>query len=285
MKGQHVVCLLALTLIAVGCVAYNEKPKGPARPVDPVTPHVPSRDGSVKLDPVKPSDELIVREPAQPVSRATVTQEYLRPRGEPSPIAAMGAIARRGLTAVKVLYRVPEYLVVEEPKRFELVLATKDLAAAQKDIAGEGAAVEHTVKVSPRVRAELVGDPAYVTITPLSSPERDLTDTANAKWEWSVTGKKAAEKAELTLRVYNVVEADGVTRLVDWDQTYEDGFQIRLTNQSLVKRIWELFAAGWAWLVAAVPVIIAVAAWCRRRLSPAQPQRPRWQRPSRSSGG
>ncbi|MEP6968544.1 MAG: hypothetical protein ABI906_10740 [Pseudomonadota bacterium] len=179
--------------------------------------------------------------------------------GPPAPAEGPPDIHQQlaGGQSLPVVYRHPAKMTVDRSERFWLVVASKDFQEAVATAAQtRGDQVVRTVKLADTARATLEGDPGVVEIHPEAPPDQPVTRDANVEWSWTVR-PKAAGDLDLTLRLFNIVQARGGPEPVLARPALVDHFKVQATPAYLVTK-WN---PVWTALFGGGGIVVVIAGW------------------------
>jgi hypothetical protein len=202
-----------------------------------------------------------------------VGNEELEGTDPPTDDLAIAAAAAK-LVARPVRYNRPERLDYGEFSEIVLIIASDDPDGARRELeALPGPIAGATVKLSNKVRAELIGAPSLVEIAPWSEREGTVYDGRNTEFRWQVR-PRTTDEFYLALTIYNQVEANGRQYWLA-QPVFSDTFRV---NASVWQRAW-LFvnSTGGFWtFVGGLSVVLSGLGLLYRKRHAMRWSRPSW---------
>ena len=151
------------------------------------------------------------------------------------------------------LFRVPRTMWTETAELAEVRLAARDplsiamRAAMEQTMTGRGKRTDdHAVdRVGQRMKAQLLGDPRYFQIEPLSSEEQDFGDGDRLGWDWRVVPIREGHSL-LTLRMTMTADLQGNPISIDTQALHTS---VEITVKSFLTRPTRFVRDNWKWML------------------------------------
>lgn len=155
----------------------------------------------------------------------------------------------------RVFFRVPSRMWKELPEVVELRLSPRQVLSKeeQREIAASfrpgGGAVDQAAvaRLGRRMNAQLLADPSYFRVEPLSSPDQDIDLEAllPLRWDWRISPLRTG-RTRVRLRLSIRQDALGAVHEVD-TTTFEREVEVRIRSMGAeARRFWR---DNWKWVL------------------------------------
>lgn len=161
------------------------------------------------------------------------------------------------MSSAHYAFNVPQKMKVKESAYIELKLSlNKSIAQLKDSIEANGKIESGKVKVSDRMRAQLISDKEVIEVIPLSTEEQAIDSFEMVHWKWKLVPKSAG-KHTIDLQLIAIMNVNGkdVPRLF---KTLNETIEVEVTYSHLIesfydenwKWVWATFLLpfiGWTW--------------------------------------
>jgi hypothetical protein len=214
-------------------------------------------DAPTSTEPPAATEEPNLEEPDL-TELAPIAPTLLAPLSVEEQLAKIDAILKQS-TRASIAYNAPAEMQINDTVTIELLLNPSLSEEQLKEQVTEPGTVQSSgdVEITPQMKAEIIpADPEAFTVTALhDDPIQVISGTETTKWSWYLTAKKGGTQ-KVSIVIYRLLKYDNKE---DWRvvETFKADIHIKVT---LLNRIQSL---GWTWIVAAIIVLLAIAAFWR----------------------
>ncbi|HWA22533.1 MAG TPA: hypothetical protein VG735_09085 [Caulobacterales bacterium] len=171
--------------------------------------------------------------------------------GEPAPVVA--DVKPSDFQTAELKFNKPEKMEIDVAYTVSATIAGA-LAETQATLGNVGPTVTRDVKITRKVRVELVADDfdikkLHTIDTVLITPE------TSGQWSWQVTPRRLGGDRKMLLQVYGVIERDGVSQGETLIKTYEETISVQVTPMARVRLISQGIVERWQPIAGALGVI------------------------------
>jgi hypothetical protein len=183
---------------------------------------------------------------------------------QPSTLSEVDAI-RAALERASIAFNVPTPIKHDTTVEVQLLLSvSKSAPQLIQEVEGYGLRESAEVRVSRRVRAELMG--SGFDIKPTTPLDQAIPSSEDVEWKWDIKAVTRDPRAVLHLSISSLALVDGATTPA-WHRTFDRWIEIEITAQ---QRLEHFVGQNWQWLWAAILVPIAGWGWRLLRASRAR---------------
>jgi hypothetical protein len=182
---------------------------------------------------------------------AAATAPPLATSNEPAPVLADAKPS--DFQTAELKFNKPEKMEIDVAYTVSATIAGA-LAETQATLGNVGPTVTRDVKITRKVRVELVADDfdikkLHTIDTVLITPE------TSGQWSWQVTPRRLGGERKMLLQVYGVIERDGVSQGETLIKTYEETIPVQVTPMARVRLISQGIVERWQPIAGALGVI------------------------------
>ncbi len=182
---------------------------------------------------------------------AAITAPPAARSAEPTPVIAEAKPSDFQMAELK--FNKPDQMEIDTPYTVSATIAGA-LAEAQATLGNVGPTVSRAVKITRKVRVELIADD--FDIKKLSAVDTVLiTPETSGQWSWQVTPRRLGGERKMLLQVYGVIESDGVAQGETLIKTYEETIPVKVTPMARVRLVSQGIVERWQPIAGALGVI------------------------------